>query len=64
MPEQDKVKDYSEGLQALIRRFHACWKEGEGNIVIKISDDKGVKEWSLSGGPTERSKRAGEVNNG
>ena len=57
MMEQDKVKDYYEGLQRVIKRYTNCWLNREGKIEIKISDDKGWVEWTIGGGETERSQR-------
>ena len=47
MMEQDKVKDYYEGLQRVIKRYTNCWLNREGKIEIKISDDKGWVEWTI-----------------
>ena len=62
MPEQ--INDFYEGLQRLIKLYTDCWKNGEGKGELTVSDDKGVKEWILRGGLTERSKRVREADNG
>ena len=58
--EQDKVKDYYEGLQRVIKRYTDCWRNREGKVEITISDDKGFVEWNIKGGISERSQRLRE----
>jgi len=54
---ENKIKDYYEGLQRVIKLYTACWLNKEGRFEAVISDDKGSVEWTLKGGPTERSQR-------
>lgn len=54
---KNNISDYYEGLQRVIKRFTECWQQGEGRFEVTISDDKGEAEWSIKGGPTERSKK-------
>lgn len=60
MNEQNKVGDYYEGLQRVIKLYTRCWLNREGKLEIVISDDRGIVAWAIKGGPTERSTRLRE----
>jgi len=56
MPDP-KDANYFTGLVAVIDYFTRCYRNKEGKFEVKVSDDKGFVDYSISGGPTERGKR-------
>lgn len=49
----DEVTKYTELVTKVISRLDKIWQEGEGNLIIKITDDSGKKA-KIEGGATER----------
>lgn len=62
MPEQDNknIKDYFTFIKAVFSLATKCWTNGEGKFEVSVSDEKGDVEGALKGGPTWRSKKAGD----
>ena len=54
MPKPDPLSNYFSGLLAVIDLWTRCYRNGEGNFQVKVSNDKGFIDYSTSGGPTDR----------
>ena len=51
MPED--ISKYTELVTKIIARLEKIWENGEGELTVRITDDKG-KRAKIEGGETDR----------
>jgi hypothetical protein len=49
-----EIVKYTELLTITIQRLQKIWERGEGQLVIKVTDENDKKKAKVEGGETER----------
>ena len=50
----EEVTKYTALITKVLMRLEEVWEEGEGHLIITITDDKGDKKAKIEGGKTNR----------